>query len=222
MHIQKEEAEALRRILAILAPRLSHEERQIMARNLEARISGTHTSIIAFRYWQIAALCHPGNPEKAQEMESQIVAAVDSGELLPSIDDRSLKGLFLSDLSAWPECPPIAEDSPLRVWLPFVPTVPAQAEASPVEGAPSGRAGTRIHSTKSRRDAITPAIEAAQGKCRDPQDTAEVWGHLQALAHEKHPPFIGVTEDGLQVIDRDEYFKKDDLRKRLARLQNTR
>ncbi len=136
MHIQKEEAEALRRIPAILAPRLSPEERKNMARKIEARISGTHTSIIAFRYWQIAALCHPGNPEKAQEMESQIVAAVDSGELLPSIDDRSLKGLFLSDLSAWPECPPIAEDSPLRVWLPFVPTVPAQAEASPVEAGP--------------------------------------------------------------------------------------
>ena len=97
-----------------------------------------------------------------------------------------------------------------------------QAEASPVEGAPSGRAGTRIHSTKSRRDAITPAIEAAQEKCRDPQDTAEVWGHLQALAHDKHPPFLGVTEDGLQFIDRDGYFNKDHLRKRLARLQNTR
>ena len=76
-----------------------------------------------------------------------------------------------------------------------------------------------IHSTKARRDSLTPVIEFAQKQCRNPQDTAEVWAALQVLAEKKNGPLIGVTEDGLQYLKAGAaaIFKRDSLRKRLAR-----
>lgn len=76
-----------------------------------------------------------------------------------------------------------------------------------------------VHSTKSRRDALTPVIELAQTQCRNPLDTAEVWAALLVLAEKKSPPLIGATEEGLQYLSNGsaEIFKRDSLRKRLAR-----
>lgn len=78
---------------------------------------------------------------------------------------------------------------------------------------------TVIHSTKVRRDILTPVIECAQKQCRNPKDTAEVWAALVVLAERKTPPLLGATEDGLQFL-RDgtvAAFKRDSLRKRLGR-----
>lgn len=76
-----------------------------------------------------------------------------------------------------------------------------------------------IHSTKARRDALTPVIEFAQKKCCNPRDTAEVWAALLALAEKQHAPLIGATEDGLQYLKKGAaaIFKRDALRKRLNR-----
>lgn len=75
---------------------------------------------------------------------------------------------------------------------------PAQDAATPVPvvGAASGA----IHSTKERRDSMTPVIELAQKQCRNPKDDAEVWAVLLMLAEKKTPPLIGATEDGLQYL----------------------
>jgi hypothetical protein len=75
------------------------------------------------------------------------------------------------------------------------------------------------HSTKTRRDALTPVIEQAQKECNDPTDTAEVWATLQVLAEKKTPPLIGATEEGLQYLKNGgvAIFNRDALRKRLAR-----
>ena len=76
-----------------------------------------------------------------------------------------------------------------------------------------------IHSTKARRDALTPVIELAQKECRNPQDTAEVWAVLLVLAEKKHAPLRGATEDGLQYLKGGvaAIFNRDALRKRLYR-----
>ena len=76
-----------------------------------------------------------------------------------------------------------------------------------------------IHLTKTRRDVLTPVIELAQKQCRNHQDDAEVWGQLQALANNKHPPLIGATEDGVQYLKKGlaDFFTRDALRKRLNR-----
>jgi len=78
---------------------------------------------------------------------------------------------------------------------------------------------TTVHSTKARRDALTPVIEFAKEQCRNAQDTAEVWGALLVLAEKKHGPLIGATEDGVQYLKGGDaaIFKRDALRKRLAR-----
>jgi hypothetical protein len=56
------------------------------------------------------------------------------------------------------------------------------------------------HSTKIRRNTLTPVIELAQANCRNPQDTAEVWAALLVLAEGKHAPLLGATENGLQYL----------------------
>ena len=76
-----------------------------------------------------------------------------------------------------------------------------------------------IHSTKARRNILTPVIELAQKQCRNTQDTAEVWAVLLVLAEKKSPPLIGATEDGLQYLNKGiaDIFKKKSLGQRLAR-----
>ena len=88
---------------------------------------------------------------------------------------------------------------------------PAQSIAAPTKVV--------IHSTKQRRDTLTPVIEFAQSQCRNPNDTAEVWAALLVLAENKHPPLIGVTEEGLQHFKDGgaAIFKRKSLHQRLTR-----
>ena len=103
-------------------------------------------------------------------------------------------------------------------WTAFVEEIEALSEpqAAPVMAQ---SASAVIHSTKARRDILTPVIEFAQKQCRNPQDSAEVWAALQVLAEKKSAPLIGATEDGLQYLKAGAaaIFKRDSLRKRLAR-----
>ena len=94
---------------------------------------------------------------------------------------------------------------------------PDKSQSTP---APVGAVGASLtHSTRARRNTLTPVIELAQAQCRNPKDTAEVWAALQVLAQKKHPPLIGGTEDGLQYYEAGEaaIFKRKSLGKRLAR-----
>jgi hypothetical protein len=95
---------------------------------------------------------------------------------------------------------------------------PAQNTATPAPVVAVGASGG-IHSTKTRRDALTPVIELAQSQCRNPKDTAEVWAALLVLAEKKNAPLIGATEDGLQYLKNGsaENFSRKSLGKRLTR-----
>lgn len=95
---------------------------------------------------------------------------------------------------------------------PFV-TAGASGGSKPPKAAAMG------HSTKTRRNTLTPVIEQAQMQCSNPKDTAEVWATLLILAENKHPPLIGATEDGLQYLKGGEaaIFKRKSLGQRLSR-----
>lgn len=94
-------------------------------------------------------------------------------------------------------------------------------EASKQAAAPVVAVGASVivHSTRVRRDTLTPVIERAQSQCQNPRDTAEVWAELQGLANRKTAPLIGATEDGLQYLKNGEaeIFKRKSLGQRLAR-----
>ena len=110
-----------------------------------------------------------------------------------------------------------SRDTMLDVTTPKAETpTPAPAVAASDGPAPMSRI---FHSTKARRDTLTPVIEQAQKQCEDPNDTAAVWAVLQVLADKKAAPLIGATEDGLQYMKSGTvaYLNRDALRKRLGR-----
>lgn len=78
---------------------------------------------------------------------------------------------------------------------------------------------TLVHSTKARRDILTPVIELAQTMCRNPKDAAEVWGVMEDLAKKRTSPLFGATEEGIQYWKAGEVviFGRGSLGKRLAR-----
>lgn len=84
-----------------------------MARNVEGWIQKGNPTL-AFRLPQVAAVFYPNDSEMAANFLRVMEAAVVEGQLHPSPNG----GVFLSDLVAWPDCPPVPSDSPLSIWLP--------------------------------------------------------------------------------------------------------
>jgi len=119
MTVPKEEGDALRHILTILAPLHGKHERRTMALNIEQHIAGKSTGMLCFRFTQIASLFYPSNQEKANALAIQMQAAADTGELA-TILPKSERGAMFSDLAVWSDCPPLDADSPLRYWLPHL------------------------------------------------------------------------------------------------------
>lgn len=137
------------------------------------------------------------------------------------VGGRHLATLNLQEFAAWalhveweampPELVAMAET------MPVVPTEPQATTPSPAPVVAVSASLT--HSTKARRDTLTPVIELAQSQCRNPKDTAEVWAVLMVLAEKKHPPLIGATEEGLQYLEAGQagIFKRKSLGARLTR-----
>jgi hypothetical protein len=60
------------------------------------------------------------------------------------------------------------------------------------------------HSTKTeRRSTLKPVIEHAQSLCKDPWDTAEVWGQLHTLTAQKHTVLLHLEDDAVVYMDGD-------------------
>jgi hypothetical protein len=126
MTLPNDEAEALRRCLSILAPSSTPIERRAMALNVEDRIAGRQTAALALTYSQFGTLFHPDDRVQAEKVERRMQHAVERGELVTIVPPNH-KMLLLTELCVWPQCPPVSEDSPLRYWLPMLPTLPAAA-----------------------------------------------------------------------------------------------
>lgn len=147
-------------------------------------------------------------------LKNRMRPAVESGALmlLDPIDGGPVTGRLCRPYDDW--VTPKAIDE----WLAGAgftyrwPVTPTATQAPPVLAA-----SVVIHSTKKRRDSITPAIERAQSKCKDPRDTAEVWGHMELLALDECPPFQGRAQEGLMYTKNRKvcYFTRDALRLRL-------
>jgi len=76
----------------------------------------------------------------------------------------------------------------------------------PPSGAPEqGQAKVVKHTTKGkRRDILTPVIEHAQSLCRNPLDTAQVWGVLHNLDKKHFPTFIHYEGKAIAYMEGDE------------------
>lgn len=71
-----------------------------------------------------------------------------------------------------------------------------------------------------RRDLLTPAIEAAQKECDDPFDAPAVWDVMSKMAQIQKHRLLGASEDGIKWMDANDepqFFKLKDLRDRLRR-----
>lgn len=186
--------------------------------------------------------CSDGGTAQGLELLETRLSEVESESESADADVKRMRGDFLDEplheATKSKKLPPLewerqpsfvaGEWSPLETAIatPEPRIVPvASAKASPLTTAPvaaiNGPAPLNaiIHSTKARRDTLTPAIELAQSQCRNPKDTAEVWGALQVLAERKTAPLIGATEDGLQYLKGGaaEIFNRKSLYKRLTR-----
>lgn len=115
-----EEATALRRIIRILSKVSTVNERRIMAMRIEEKISGKDSSQLAYSLPHAAALFFPSNADKARAVLQQMESAFDADELV-TVMPKEHRHILLSDLAAWPRCPALDVDSPLRYWLPDCP-----------------------------------------------------------------------------------------------------
>lgn len=173
MPVPEAEAEALRRCLPILARGAAPNERITMARSIDKRISGQETTALAFRFQQLAALFYPSDSTRAQTFEVALRTAREANDLV-SLLPLGQGGVFLSDLAAWPNCPPIPADSPLKYWLPGMPV--EKVQRSQQVGAV--KPGARIEVAMSAPylslailvSAIATAVARVNGHERDPRE----------------------------------------------------
>lgn len=121
-----DELQALRRIAQILARVSTPIERQNIARRVAQKTKGDDSEL-ALSLPHAAALFWPGDTERTAYVLNQITRAFDAGELGGFIP-RVHRHILFTDLTVWPDCPPMAADSPLRFWVPDAPAEP-QAEA---------------------------------------------------------------------------------------------
>lgn len=133
------ELEALRSVAQILARVATPIERQNIARRVAQKTKGDDSEI-ALSLPHAAALFWPGDAEKTAEVLRQITLAFDAGELggfLP----REHRHILFTELTVWPDCPPMAADSPLRHWVPDAPAKPQAAPAPIVADSASNAPG---------------------------------------------------------------------------------
>ena len=119
------ELEALRSVAQILARVATPIERQNIARRVAQKTKGDDSEI-ALSLPHAAALFWPGDAEKTAEVLRQITLAFDAGELGGFLH-REHRHILFTELTVWPDCPPMAADSPLRHWVPDAPAKPLAA-----------------------------------------------------------------------------------------------
>ena len=115
MTLSKESADAFRQCLRILAPRCTPEERRVQSRNVESYIAEGKW-IPALLVEDIALLFYPHDLSLESAMLIKMKEAIETQELISTPMKKDV--LMVSDLAAWPGCPPVPLDSPLRYWLP--------------------------------------------------------------------------------------------------------
>ena len=129
-----DEIQALRRIPAILGKASTPEERRTIALRIEALVTGQDNAPLAYSLRHLAALFFPSDEVRARDTLQRLNADFDTGELVTRIP-REHRHVMLSDVAAWPNCPPMAADSPLRYWLSNAPQAAVPEETAAEMGA---------------------------------------------------------------------------------------
>ncbi|AEB85510.1 hypothetical protein [Alicycliphilus denitrificans] len=174
-----DEIQALRRVAQILAGVATPIERQNIARRVAQKVKGDDSEL-ALSLPHAAALFWPGDAEKTAEVLQQITRAFDAGELGGFIP-REHRHLLFTDFIVWPDCPPMAADSPLRYWVPDAPVMQPQTPApAPVVNSPSNAPG------KVWTDERLAEVSAYRKK-HGTKKTAEHYGVSEALIRQKLP-----------------------------------
>jgi hypothetical protein len=202
MALPKEEEDALRQCLRILAPHYSAEKRRGMVEGIEGFIRRGKWP--AWDLKDLARLFYPHDQKQEAHMESLMVTAMAAKEL-SGIGDS----FRASDLSAWADCPRVPKDSPLRFWLPE-----CMHEGNPAPAV----IPADLSRNKERRNILDPAIDKAINLAKN-TNVADVYLQLKELAIQQEKPFTGFI-DGEALCytnDNDQPAKltKNALRKRL-------
>ena len=101
------------------------------------------------------------------------------------------------------------------------PLQPVESDSTPAS-PPVVAEGANSAQRRTRRDILTPAIEAAQKECGDPFDAPAVWAVLVQMAQNKKRSLLGVSEDGIKWLsanDEPKSLNLNSLRDRLRRMQ---
>lgn len=101
------------------------------------------------------------------------------------------------------------------------PVQSVESDSTPA-AAPVVAEGANSAQRRTRRDILTPAIEAAQKECGDPFDAPAVWAVLVQMAQNKKRSLLGVSEDGIKWLsanDEPKSLNLNSLRDRLRRMQ---
>ena len=217
------ELEALRSVAQILARVATPIERQNIARRVAQKTKGDDSEI-ALSLPHAAALFWPGDAEKTAEVLRQITLAFDAGELggfLP----REHRHILFTELTVWPDCPPMAADSPLRHWVPDAPAKP-QAVPAPVvaESASNSQAWTlakpqRFNGYTVPLHRLIAAAHREGKPCPTARDVVEAW-RINAPAE-----IAKVLPDGFDYYDAKGDTKTADLeaiRKAIRRMTSAR
>ena len=171
------ELEALRSVAQILARVATPIERQNIARRVAQKTKGDDSEI-ALSLPHAAALFWPGDTEKTAEVLRQITLAFDAGELGGFIP-REHRHILFTDLTVWPDCPPMAADSPLRYWVPDAPAQPQTATPAPVV-----------------RDSDAPG----NGKVWTPEKLAELKAYRAAHTMPETATKFGISEQRIRQL----------------------
>jgi hypothetical protein len=149
------------------------------------------------RISDIALLFYPYEPAREVAFLLQMKAAIEAKELLST--PMKPDGVMPCDLAAWPNCPPVPLNSPLRFWLPewmraAQPTdepEPPQAATEPAAAPekPAGAADWDVRTPKrfqSYNEALHAVVKQAK-EAGQPTPTARdvlaAWRALPVLPH---------------------------------------
>lgn len=78
-----------------------------------------------------------------------------------------------------------------------------------------------VDDQRQRSDLMVAPIRLALNSAKNPSDASEVFAILRAMAESKHPPMLGISDEGIKWLDaKDEtkFLNLTSLRKRLSRM----
>ena len=191
MALTKESEDAFRQCLRILAPRCTPTARRQQIINVETYIKNGKW-IPAFNINNIAHLFYPHDATLEIAFLRQMEKAIEAQELITI--EAGGTGLFPTNLAAWPDCPAVPQNSPLRYWLPdwmrasalpAVLPIPTDGEAGlsvvPADTRPASMSAV-VETATEREDRRYREFEAMGGGYTETVEGWRVTGHRGLLA----------------------------------------